>query len=78
MFYENYNRKYITTDDACICINDISMMFLKTDDSTNEEYIIIYRIGLTDQIVVKNNNIIMNEKETTLFKALISSLGESV
>ena len=78
MFYENYNRKYITTDDACICINDISMMFLKTDESTNEEYIIIYRIGLTDQIVVKNNNIIMNEKETTLFKALISSLGESV
>ena len=77
MFYENYNRKYITTDDACICINDISMMFLKTDDSTNEEYIIIYRVGLTDQIVVKNNILLFNGKETTLFKALISSMGEN-
>ena len=77
MFYESYNRKYISTDDACICINDISMMFLKTDDSTNEEYIIIYRVGLTEQIVVKNNIVILSGKEITLFKALLSSIGEN-
>lgn len=70
MFTEMYSKRYLTTDDSCLYLDDISMIFLSEDKSL----ITIYRQSVDRPVTIKNNLIIFNEKEMTLFEVLISSI----